>query len=370
MRGLVPTLLFLVGLLMKDSFGRQYRNRYRSRTRISLLSMWIDETQMAEFLGRPMKIPIVNNGIVLPYFKNKGFFQSLPVIPPEIDVVRLRWVARIDQYSYWFQNLKSEDDEILYKPLLSIPLTGRIPPKETEFQIAIPCTGKKSGIVAFEIDVYIFRQNIPISGSPIKLRLSKRCKALNPGKTQRSICNLDCQNGGICSQQKTCICMQGYSGKLCEKATCSPVCLNNGSCIAPNQCKCQHGYAGSNCERAKCSRPCYNGGRCIGPDQCLCSKGFHGLNCQLSSCGYPCSNGGRCMGQNNCVCPTGYGGQLCEIPKCYRSCGLHGMCVDVGVCRCELGWHGRYCNKKSKHNRHHRKRRKDRKKRNRKHLSR
>jgi hypothetical protein len=59
-----------------------------------------------------------------------------------------------------------------------------------------------------------------------------------------------CLNGGICDDG-TCICINGFSGQLCETAPdpCAGItCLNGGTC-ANGVCNCPMGYSGSDCSQ-------------------------------------------------------------------------------------------------------------------------
>ncbi len=59
-----------------------------------------------------------------------------------------------------------------------------------------------------------------------------------------------CLNGGICDDG-TCICINGFSGQLCETPPdpCAGItCLNGGTC-ANGICNCPTGYTGSDCSQ-------------------------------------------------------------------------------------------------------------------------
>lgn len=62
--------------------------------------------------------------------------------------------------------------------------------------------------------------------------------------------NVICLNGGTCDNG-TCICINGFSGQLCETAPdpCAGItCLNGGTC-ANGVCNCPTGYTGGNCSQ-------------------------------------------------------------------------------------------------------------------------
>ncbi|KAK3585844.1 hypothetical protein CHS0354_038369, partial [Potamilus streckersoni] len=275
----------------------------------SKLSLWIDEAQVANFIGYPFELDIISNGKMSPYLQQPEFNNNIPILPPTVDTVNLTWEAGDEKFTYWFDGLKSLNTALLYHPLLSIPAYGIIPKGPKIFQMSIPCTGNGEGVADLILGLQILDQSEnPIQGSPIKLKLKKQCKAF----VTTSLCKSECQNGGRCNQFSECDCKQGYHGKFCEIDMCSPSCENNGTCISPDVCLCLDGFYGKRCEKALCSQPCQNGGRCVQPGFCWCTSGFYGEACQYSYCITPCKHGGLCIGQNKCKCLTGYSGDLCE----------------------------------------------------------
>ncbi|XP_064606949.1 wnt inhibitory factor 1-like isoform X2 [Liolophura sinensis] len=296
------------------------------------------------FTGLPMEIFIIRDGGVAPYLSDPDFDRHIPGIPPQVDTVNLTWEAGEDVFTYFFDGLKSLDQNVLYNPLLSIPASGLIPSKTTVFQMAIPCTGNKEGVASLILGLQIFDyEGRPIKGSPIKLKLRKQCREF----VTTSLCRHECQNGGRCNQFGDCECKQGFNGKSCETAMCYPSCQNNGTCISPDYCMCPDGFSGKRCETALCAEPCQNGGRCIEADFCWCTSGFYGEVCQYSRCPKPCENNGVCVAFDKCHCPQGYTGQQCEKTACRKPCA-NGVCVDAGVCKCDAGWRGRYCHKQKR----------------------
>ncbi|KAK3545348.1 hypothetical protein QTP70_004069 [Hemibagrus guttatus] len=65
--------------------------------------------------------------------------------------------------------------------------------------------------------------------------------------TGRTVCWLQCQNGGVCQRPNICSCPEGWMGRFCEEPICILPCLNGGRCIAPYQCECPRGWTGKRC---------------------------------------------------------------------------------------------------------------------------
>uniref|UniRef100_A0A3Q1FLI5 Slit guidance ligand 1 n=1 Tax=Acanthochromis polyacanthus TaxID=80966 RepID=A0A3Q1FLI5_9TELE len=192
-----------------------------------------------------------------------------------------------------------------------------------------------------------------------------------------------CQNQGVCqlhhTQQFTCSCKSGFTGKHCE----TPV----DACV---------------------SNPCTNGGTCLSDEQtrgfsCACAFGFHGTFCEVNvdDCeAHGCENGATCVdgvGNYTCLCPPNYtgttpvsawdqppyeqslrsqmrlkiqtlvcvdspksctlcwvGGELCEValpppsPCQLAQCQNGAPCeekMDTAVCQCLPGFEGQSCEK-------------------------
>lgn len=262
-----------------------------------------------------MEIYIISDGKVVPYLQHPEFDKSIPVIPPKVDTVNLTWEAGQETFTYWFDELKTLDVNLLYTPLLSIPASGVIPGGPKIFQMSIPCTGKGKGISTLILGLQIFNENgRPIKGSPMKLTLKKHCEAFVPS----TLCQFECLNGGFCNHLGLCECAQGFHGKRCELSLCDPSCENNGTCMSPEVCICPDGFSGKRCERALCREPCQNGGRCIQEDVCWCTRGYLGNACQFSKCKPDCKHGGVCIGHNKCQCPAAYSGDICETRETER----------------------------------------------------
>jgi len=75
--------------------------------------------------------------------------------------------------------------------------------------------------------------------------------APNPMKTST------CTQHGVCEQENTCRCQEGYVGPLCEieacggAATAQESCSGNGQCVQ-GKCQCDRDYRGKYCEQQKC----------------------------------------------------------------------------------------------------------------------
>ncbi|CAG2100573.1 unnamed protein product, partial [Medioppia subpectinata] len=187
-----------------------------------------------------------------------------------------------------------------------------------------------------------------------------------------SICtNNPCSNGATCLDGPSgymCICRPGYEGEHCQvrQTDCDPnPCHNEGSCATVGhdqyQCTCRAGYTGDHCEINinDCeTNPCANAGTCmddVNSFRCLCVPGFIGELCQdnVDDClAKPCSNGGTCLDLVNdyqCQCGPGFAGKDCSLNlnECESNPCLNGaLCVD-GVdeyeCRCAPGYTGDRC---------------------------
>lgn len=253
------------------------------------LQLWIDEEQVSDsFPEWRSEIAIIKDGAVNSYLRNPELEKYMPILPANLETVNLKWKAGDVRYHYKFDELTSLNLSLLYNPLLSITEHGEIPSRQTEFQVAIPCTGHKDGVAHLSLGLQVFDQHgKAIEGSPIKFRLRKQCKA---------------------------------------NALCYPKCENNGTCISPEKCACPEGYYGKHCEKALCKERCQNGGRCVKRGHCWCAPDYYGEACQYhrsfreiqsdEHCSKsPCKNGGTCVGSNMCRCPAGFSGALCEIAK-------------------------------------------------------
>nr|CAG4647883.1 EOG090X05QS [Moina brachiata] len=340
---------------------RVIRGRYRKRLNPHVrdnhdFSLWIDEQQVKLFSGFSMEIYIATDGRVLPYILDPNFENYLPIIPPEVSHVNFTWKSGENKkYYYQFDQLQTLSGEILNKPVVTIPDSGRVPKKPQVFSVLLPCTGNLSGIAQFTVGLLIApRDGKPIPGTPLRLKLRKECLIKGPDPE----CDKKCSNGGWCNRERQCQCPDGYMGKDCRTALCYPQCMNGGSCISPGVCSCLVGYIGRHCEGGICKEKCLNGGKCVQKDQCQCLRGYYGLRCELSKCVIPCLNGGRCKGVNVCRCPAGYKGKHCEImvtrsngrPACHPHC-RHGACVAANRCRCDEGWYGKVCQRRKKNKR-------------------
>lgn len=284
---------------------------HSSSPRTSDISMWIDESQVREFIDTKMRIYAISDGSVLPYLLDPNFQSYLPTIPAEINSVNFTWMSGdLKQYFYRFDELLSNNTLILAHPLISISRFGPIPAEPSIFRVHLVCVRSISGIASLIIKLSIHNyEGFPLSGTPITLRLKKQCYQQLPSTE----CDAKCQNGGRCNAGKTCECRKGYVGKFCESALCFPQCMNGGVCISPGVCRCINGFMGPHCEGGICVEKCLNGGKCIQKDTCLCRRGYYGPRCEYSKCLIPCLNGGRCVEVDKCRCRIGFSGPQCEI---------------------------------------------------------
>ena len=134
---------------------------------------------------------------------------------------------------------------------LSIPRSGVIPRRPTDFRVSLPCTGLKAGIANFKL-VFEVRDQAgqPLEGSPIRLKLGKYCRL------QNETCLVQkCAHGGVCTPYGDCLCQKGYVGRRCEhSAKCRNDCHRRGVCLRDDVCKCRPGFKGKYCQRRGRSR--------------------------------------------------------------------------------------------------------------------
>lgn len=277
------------------------------------MSLWIDESQVKEYSGFPMKIHVIVDGVVLPYVLDPNFEKYLPVIPSEVVQVNFTWKGGYRKaYHYHFDQLTSHDRTVLMDPVISIETKGRVPRKARVFAVELPCSGNVSGVASFAFGLRITNEvGVPLPGTPLRLQLQKQCAFHGPDPE----CDRKCANGGYCNADKICECPKGYIGQYCGAALCYPVCMNGGTCASPGVCTCSDGYQGPHCEGGICREKCLNGGKCVQKDTCACRKGYYGPRCEYSKCVIPCLNDGRCIGVNRCRCRKAFNGAQCEKPK-------------------------------------------------------
>lgn len=71
-----------------------------------------------------------------------------------------------------------------------------------------------------------------------------------------------------------------YTGWFCNLPRCEPGC-HKGTCVLPNTCNCDDGWTGKLCTKATCEMPCTSHGKCTAPNTCTCESGWHGITCEL-----------------------------------------------------------------------------------------
>lgn len=167
-----------------------------------------------------------------------------------------------------------------------------------------------------------------------------------------------------CDTQGKRICLDGWSGELCDKPICSEGC-EHGRCVEPGRCECDHGFFGPTCKECRRSENCRHG-KCRDnqPFTCECEAGWGGIFCErdLEYCTRhkPCMHGGVCTNGGlradfTCRCPKGYIGSTCEIevPSICQHAGIcrnGGVCTTsdtkLGRCECAQGFEGRYCERR------------------------
>ena len=108
-------------------------------------------------------------------------------------------------------------------------------------------------------------------------------------------CKNSCINRSACNASTgQCDCAPGWTGPNCGMAVvCDVPCQNGGICSAPNTCTCLSGWSGPDCGVPVCSVPCKNGGACSAPNTCTCNAGWSGPDCGIKV--DPCPAGGRCF---------------------------------------------------------------------------
>ncbi|XP_018585658.2 protein kinase C-binding protein NELL2-like [Scleropages formosus] len=176
-----------------------------------------------------------------------------------------------------------------------------------------------------------------------------------------------CDENALCFntvQGHRCSCKPGYAGNgtFC-KALCEGRCRNGGTCISENTCICQQGFTGKMCETDidECSDgfvECDSRATCVnlpGWYHCECRDGYHD-NGMFSPNGDSCQDIDECeSGRNSCsndtVCFNLEGGYDCRCPHGHNCSGdcIHGNRVKhngqiwvlesdrCSVCSCQTG---------------------------------
>ncbi|CAB0031953.1 unnamed protein product [Trichogramma brassicae] len=310
--------LLLLSIIVFQAFHETCQARHRSgRKPDGDMTLWIDRQQIKMFSGVEMEIYAIDEGRVVPYLLDPEFENKLPIIPNEVSYVNFTWKSGVKKYYYDFFLLKSFDESILKTPSITIKKQGRVPKRQKEFSVLLPCSGNNSGVAQFGIGLMIeTRKNKPLNGTPLQLSLRKECAVRGECVSRAhdhhfSASHTDKPNPGPCPD--------GYLGPPhCKKALCYPNCMNGGNCTAPGVCSCPPGFQGPYCEGAKCVVPCVNGGKCKGNNICRCPTGYKGNHCEIGrrmsfhqTCTRQCRNG-TCQPDNTCHCDPGWYGKLCK----------------------------------------------------------
>jgi syndecan 4 len=80
-------------------------------------------------------------------------------------------------------------------------------------------------------------------------------------------CLNNCNDRGVC-KDGTCVCLNGFEGKLCENVVCPNQCSGNilsrnGICDTKTGiCKCKEGYTSEDCSLRTCLNDCSGNGIC------------------------------------------------------------------------------------------------------------
>jgi tenascin len=179
-----------------------------------------------------------------------------------------------------------------------------------------------------------------------------------------------CHGNGICVSN-TCYCESGYLQPHCRQKSCrqNNDCSGHGICNEDGSCACYEGYRGDDCNDPSytispivelCARQvkakgCGDGAKCSGHGSCnsklgkceCSSKSWIGDDCSQRPCDSGCSQQGGCAEDGSCACNEGFSGSECEFRDCPNNCSGHGECdTTVGQCTCENRWAQVDCSEK------------------------
>ncbi|GAB5355521.1 hypothetical protein AAMO2058_000212700 [Amorphochlora amoebiformis] len=160
--------------------------------------------------------------------------------------------------------------------------------------------------------------------------------------------HFNCSGRGICQENATCRCSEGYFGKHCEHSYehCPKECgqaEGRGMCTT-HGCRCARRFGGPDCSKT-CPQKCMDQGlKCVN-GECQCPPGLEGESCEFHKCRKPCLNDGVCF-HGSCLCRTPYTGSHCQMRVCAGDCSGRGQCID-GTCHCKPGYSGEACELKN-----------------------
>ncbi|XP_022804999.1 uncharacterized protein LOC111342215 isoform X2 [Stylophora pistillata] len=170
-------------------------------------------------------------------------------------------------------------------------------------------------------------------------------------ETFKRDCPDQCSGKGRCVNG-TCKCIEGWTGKSCDKGSCLNCSTIHGECVK-GFCVCDLGWEGRSCE---VEATCFGVNNCTSPehgscktrDVCQCTPGYIGANCSIvPTCNdvSNCAGNGICVDFNVCKCKMGWTGSNCAQYSCEQLdyCSVHGSCVAFDRCACDYGWTGVSC---------------------------
>nr|AQT19790.1 hypothetical protein Smed-wif-like protein [Schmidtea mediterranea] len=140
------------------------------------LNMWIERQQIIEIINlisipkanqtyNPKRCPqnkkeAVKDILKETYVIHKGKVDTTSIakaglsnfypIPSQLDVINAQWKAG-SQGVFYYVKSESDNQAILFQPLLNISPFGFVPPKSSSIKLTLPCSGKISGKVKVDL---------------------------------------------------------------------------------------------------------------------------------------------------------------------------------------------------------------------------